>query len=175
MDNKIYFINQLNNVSYENNIDIIILDCNNNNDILYKCGYDNEKINQLIEIFSNFIDYKFLYNVIFLYISYNHNISLLTNIDYIKNFINNHIIYDENNISFKIYKGEFLNIYSGYMYNYNKEINNNIVTINRFNNNISILNNILEYTNNNDYESLFISFITNKNLIMNIGEKFCFI
>lgn len=117
------------------------------------------------EILSKMNLIKHMYNIMFLYSCYNHEQINISNKEYITNFIKTHIHTDNNSITYKLYKGDILNVRTKYKYIYKIGTSNveNVYNIKCKCENISLLT---YYINKNinpiNGDDLYISFICNK-------------
>lgn len=170
MSDNYFFINN-NNKNVSTNISITIPEVNNDNINIYIYNDECKKIvSSLINILFGLDiikDKKNIYQIIFIYLSFQHNINDILNKIYIENFINNHISFLENKLVFNLYKGEIFSFYTGYSF-INK---NQLIFINKKIKEISIINSLLE--SSNVLSKLYINFICNENISITNSTIIC--
>lgn len=115
-------------------------------------------INLKKDIIASGIDNNYMYSILYLYLS------LVNNTYNISEFIDKHIIIENNKILYKLYRGEIYNMLTEY-----SQLNNNIILYNDTYN-ISILNSLVYSSKNNP---IYITFICNSDITINKDSVLC--
>jgi hypothetical protein len=124
----------------------------------------------VLSILSLILEKKYLihiYNILYVYLSYKHEYEKIDDYDHIADFVNKHITFVNNNIQYKLYKNDILNIYTGYKYTNYENIMSVILTTNS---NLSILNSIINPTELYIFNDLYITIICNNNCEIDINN-----